>query len=444
MTRLSKDYKNIMINKIKNNFTDNQQNLFIASFYCYLNYDTKKDFVVDFNNVWKWLGFSRKDNAKRLLEKFFTIDIDFKVVKLAPPMGGASFDTINGDQKFTIDIDTDFKVDKTAPPLGGAVFDTINGGQNKEQIMLTINTFKKFCLKAGTKKAEEVHDYYIKLEELLQETINEENDELRLQLTNKEEKLEIAENLIEKYDKNNIELSKKYNKIYLNHQFYLKRKELYKLKKGNSIYLINMKISYGNNDIQRIKVGNSSDITNRVSGFRTSNPFCEVLFVMYTYNSDIVEKVIKTRYEKFLEPNNSEFITNVNYTEIKESLLSIATILNCEYTIETDEELEKFNKHIIQEDEVIDDEKIVAGMKRCGGLHHETEESRKLYVDNFFKNKSNKDGYARLCKECYLIGQYGDQRKRRKVITVPEYDTITHKWCNLCEIVKEHANFYSV
>ena len=32
--------------------------------------------------------------------------------------------------------------------------------------------FKSFCLKAGTKKADEIHDYYIKLEELIQEVIN--------------------------------------------------------------------------------------------------------------------------------------------------------------------------------------------------------------------------------------------------------------------------------
>ena len=56
------------------------------------------------------------------------------------------------------------------------------GGFNAETIMLTINTFKKFCLKAGTSKADEVHDYYIKLEELLNETINDESNELRRQL----------------------------------------------------------------------------------------------------------------------------------------------------------------------------------------------------------------------------------------------------------------------
>jgi phage anti-repressor protein len=50
-------------------------------------------------------------------------------------------------------------------------------GMNKEQIMLTVNTFKKFCLKANTKKADEIHDYYIKLEELLHETVEEETNE---------------------------------------------------------------------------------------------------------------------------------------------------------------------------------------------------------------------------------------------------------------------------
>ena len=35
------------------------------------------DFVIDFDSVWKWLGFTRKDNAKRLLDKFFVVNIDY-------------------------------------------------------------------------------------------------------------------------------------------------------------------------------------------------------------------------------------------------------------------------------------------------------------------------------------------------------------------------------
>ena len=48
--------------------------------------------------------------------------------------------------------------------------------------MLTVRTFKLFCLKAGTKKADQIHEYYIKLEETLQEVIQEESNELKLQL----------------------------------------------------------------------------------------------------------------------------------------------------------------------------------------------------------------------------------------------------------------------
>ena len=57
---------------------------------------TKKDFVIDFDNVWKWLRFTRKDHAKRLLEKNFTIDIDYQVIKHkpAPPSCGAGFEDL--------------------------------------------------------------------------------------------------------------------------------------------------------------------------------------------------------------------------------------------------------------------------------------------------------------------------------------------------------------
>jgi hypothetical protein len=57
----------------------------------------------------------------------------------------------------------------------------IKGGLNKETFMLNIKTFKKYCLKAGTKKADEIHEYYIKLEE---------SNELKLQLEQKDQQLE--------------------------------------------------------------------------------------------------------------------------------------------------------------------------------------------------------------------------------------------------------------
>ena len=80
--KLTKTYQSNLINKIKDNFDTEDQKLFIASFYCYLNYKND-EFVVDLDDIWEWLGFSRKDPSKRLLEKLFKVDTDYKVVKAA-------------------------------------------------------------------------------------------------------------------------------------------------------------------------------------------------------------------------------------------------------------------------------------------------------------------------------------------------------------------------
>jgi hypothetical protein len=245
MTRLSKNYENKLVNKIKNAFTNNEQQIFLSSFYCFLNYDSKKDFVVDFDKVWKWLGFSRKDPAKRVLEKNFTENFDYNILRNLPQN---NFETVN-DFEIISHQTVGNKNTKLAPQLGGASFEQQHGGQNKERIMLTVNTFKKFCLKAGTSKADEVHDYYIKLEELLQETINEETNELRLQLSNKEEeKLRIEEEK-NKLEEENKKLIKKYVK---------KEKEIFENK--NVVYLMTTDEAEKNKEYV---VGKAFDLTRR-------------------------------------------------------------------------------------------------------------------------------------------------------------------------------------
>jgi len=64
IARLSGTYQNKLLTKIKDNFTDTEQQLFVASFYCFLNYTQRNDFVIDLDNVWKWIGFSTKQKAK--------------------------------------------------------------------------------------------------------------------------------------------------------------------------------------------------------------------------------------------------------------------------------------------------------------------------------------------------------------------------------------------
>ena len=84
ITRLSKEYQNNLINKIKSKFNESQQQIFVSSFYCYLNHNGKSEFIIDLDNVWKWLGFSRKDPAKVVLNKNFILDIDYKILIQQP------------------------------------------------------------------------------------------------------------------------------------------------------------------------------------------------------------------------------------------------------------------------------------------------------------------------------------------------------------------------
>jgi phage anti-repressor protein len=164
ITKLSGTYQSKLLTKIKESFSDTEQNLFVSSFYCYLNYNKRTDFVIDLDNVWKWLGFNQKYNAKYMLEKNFIVDINYKII--TPECSGVKKET--------------------------------RGGHNKETIMLNIDTFKKYCMKAGTKKSNEIHDYYIKLEEILQDILEEESDELKLQLEEKDKKIENQEKEKEK------------------------------------------------------------------------------------------------------------------------------------------------------------------------------------------------------------------------------------------------------
>jgi len=152
ITKLSSAYNNKLLNKLKLNFSNFEQQLFVSSFYCYLNYDKNNDFIVDLDDVWKWLGFTQKVSAIRVLEKNFTSNIDYK----------------------------------TALQFGKACLEKQNGGQNKQTILLTIKCFKSLCLKAQTKKATEIHEYYLKLEETLHEIVEEETNELKVQLEKKD------------------------------------------------------------------------------------------------------------------------------------------------------------------------------------------------------------------------------------------------------------------
>ena len=404
ITRLSKDYENKLINKVKTSFSDTQQQLFVASFYCYLNFNSKKDFVINLNDVWKWIGFSRKDHAKTRLEKHFTIDIDYKIIF------PQSRENKNKEE---------------------------TRGRKEETIMLTINTFKKFCLKSETKKADEVHDYFIKLEELLQETINEQSDELIKQLEYKDSK-------IEELKTENKSLSK-----------HVVRKYNTKYKPGNCVYFVS------STEIKnKFKVGNTININHRLTQLSTSSPYYfEVLELYYTEFHELLEKTIKEVFGKYRTTVNCEWFDLEIIDEMKEFVKNILTVYNefkgnsnidvpdqiniiedddQKKCLDCDEILNLINFFKVDKKNKIFEDLCIPCYEKKHGESKQCSACEKIKNKHeFVVDRSKKDGLTYECKECRY-----EQNKKRKEERTKKNPNVGKLECSKCKNFEELKMFY--
>ncbi len=292
ITKFNGNYHSKLIEKVQNNFTNYEQQLFLSSFYCYLKYDNKKDFVIDLDNVWKWLDFSSKHKAKELLNKLFIENINYKSLLTQP-----------GEQK------------KYA-----------RGGHNKETIMLNIDTFKKFCLKAGTKKADEVHDYFIKLENIMLEIAKEESEDLRQQLMQLEDSKNKEMN-IKLISQKNLEREKTLLDKYAT--------------SGPLIYIIKVK-SFSNGEYI-VKIGESrKGILNRYKEHKLKYEECLLL--------DCFSVDKSKDFESFLHHNTTirqNIVTNLENHEKETELFLIGKNLTYQMIIKIiDDNIDKYNHKV--------------------------------------------------------------------------------------------------
>jgi len=277
ISKLSKAYNSKLINKIQENFTGFEQQLFVSSFYCYLNYNKNIDFVVDLDNIWKWLGFSTKQNSERVLEKHFKLNVDYK--NLAYQFGGAS----SNDEKW--------------------------GGHNKQTILLTIKCFKSLCLKAQTKKASEIHEYYMKMEEVLHQIVEEETDELRLQLEQKENIiLEIKQN--SEQEKQQLIQNSKKEKQKAIEQAIIAHFPL----NTECIYIGTIDNTNEANE-KLIKFGHTNDLATRINDHRKGYNNFALVEAFKVQNKVEIENLIKT-YPKIKRQIRSIQLNGKNKTEI--------------------------------------------------------------------------------------------------------------------------------
>ncbi|TRT88127.1 MAG: hypothetical protein EWV82_03225 [Microcystis aeruginosa Ma_AC_P_19900807_S299] len=104
--------------------------------------ESPSEYPVHFDVAWNWIGYSRKDNAKKVLVANFEENYDFQVF-------------LNNKEN----------------PLGG---------RPTEDIYLTVDCFKQLAMMAGTQKGKEVRKYFLECERHVKLLLSQEkNQKLR-------------------------------------------------------------------------------------------------------------------------------------------------------------------------------------------------------------------------------------------------------------------------
>ena len=124
-TFFSAQFNSKLVDKLKTEFTEEQQRWFFANFYMYMNYHPTNDYPIDLENIYALIGFANKGNAKSTLENNFTKDEDYKI-------------TIKNKSRLLA----------------------------KEEILLNTETFKNMCMLSKSDTGKKIRKYYVKLENI--------------------------------------------------------------------------------------------------------------------------------------------------------------------------------------------------------------------------------------------------------------------------------------
>ena len=240
--------KNKLIDKLKEHFSEEEQKLYVANLFLYLNYHPINDFVVNLENVWKFIGFANKGNAKRTLENNFTENKEYKIVFLRS--------------------EKNLKV----------------GGRPEETIMLNINTFKKLCLKANTDNADKIHDYYIKLEMVYNELTKE-------QLEEQQKKLETTQNELQK--------EKTWRNKMLN-------RRCFDADDGDHVYIFKDNLE---NEDSILKIGKTKNLVDRERFYSNTNKSGGIVYYKKCIDSGLIEKLCHHMLDKFRENKMQEWFS---------------------------------------------------------------------------------------------------------------------------------------
>lgn len=271
---LSQEYQSNMIKILTEEFTEQQQQWFIANLYIYMHYHPINDFPINLENVFHMIGFANKGNAKRTLENNFTKEEDYKITILPSEKGQIA----------------------------------------REDIMLNTDTFKSLCMLAKTDKGKEIRKYYVKLENIHNKIIKEEIEQQKLLLNKINEQLQ-------KEKENTIKLLEEKDKYIAQ----LKEVDVQHIYIGHNPKVKNL-TKFGINTKTK-----KTDVFNREEQHKSSNPDFEFLFTYETTNAKLIEDLVKLLLKpyKYVKP---EWVS-ISYITMKQ-VVDFAIMIYDNYHIE--------------------------------------------------------------------------------------------------------------
>lgn len=312
-----------------------QEQIFMTSHYLYLQYGSDNTkFVVNFDEVWKNVDFSRRDAAKRILIKHFVEHIDYMIG--APQLGGASL-----EEKAAPQLGGAAFINETngnlAYHLGGAAFTTkknLGGsGQNKELILLTVDCFKNFCMLAATPKAKEIRTYYIKMENIMHEyykNFKSKNNELQTTLQLSQNSFQLSQTSLQ-LSQSSLQLSQSALQQSIK-ETAIKRHEVLIESNLNKWVVYFCRIQLREDGSIILKIGETIDIKNRMDALKCNFETNIILLDVFRCENSI-------KFEKSL--HNSNELTKYKYNQLEHKNKKLSTEA---YHIPNQKEYEKIVK----------------------------------------------------------------------------------------------------
>ena len=180
----SDKYNEKFLNEIKKNFVEYEEQLFIDMFYHHFGwyYYDRPGFNVDLDKVWKMIGFTQKGNAKRMLEKYFILDKDYKIESVICEHGKIYLRCKICDGRNVCE----HNIIKSTCNSKKCVFVEVphRGGHNLKSYYLTRHAFKCLCAKAGTKEGDKILYFYEKVENIIERLYEDQFFEMEEELDN--------------------------------------------------------------------------------------------------------------------------------------------------------------------------------------------------------------------------------------------------------------------